>query len=249
MNKLVFSILLLLAQLPLRAQTEKGRFTIGAQIANLTYQNQNGGRTISASINPSIGYFVADGLVVGSGIPVSIANGKSTNDNSYNQFKSNSFAIGLAPFVRYYFGRNKFKPYLGVAYSYSKLTTNSSHNDQTGPYSYEGKGKATSFIPTIGLAYFVSPNLGLTIGLNYNWNHQDQTLNYSTSTGPSTVTGDSDTKSVSLGIGFQLFIGKWLPAFNPDRDHSRQLTVYSCAVIIESLAPYTMTFNIFSSDA
>jgi hypothetical protein len=202
-------LLIVVGSLISKAQTQKGRWTVGAQIGNFSYQNQNGGRSLSASISPSAGYFVANGLVVGAGIPISIVNGKSTEDNSYYYYKNNSSAVGLAPFIRYFIGNNKLKPYLSVAYSYSKLTLSSTRNDQSGPNSYTGKGKATSFIPTIGLAYLVSQNLGLTIGLNYNINHQDQEINYTSGIGyPNTSTSNSDIKSVSLGVGFQLFIGK-----------------------------------------
>lgn len=210
MKTFLFSLVFLLAVASIgNAQTEKGRLTVGAQIGSFSYQNQNGGRNISVSISPSAGYFIADGLVIGTGIPLSIVNGKNTDDNSYYSYKNKSSTIGLAPFIRYFVGKNKLKPYLSVAYSYSKLTLSNTSNSQNGPSSYDGKGKITSFVPTIGLAYFISQNLGLTIGLNYNINHQDQEINYTFSGNPpSTTVNNSDTKSVSLGVGFQLFIGK-----------------------------------------
>lgn len=191
------------------AQTQKGHWTVGAQIGSVSYQKQNESRTIVFNITPSAGYFVADGLVIGTGIPISASSQKTTNSDIFYGYKYTSSAIGLSPFVRYFLGKKKLKPYLGVAYSYSQTSSKRMRREPTGTFESEGKGKITAFVPTVGVAYFISQNLGLTVGLNYNINHQDQESTTYTPGYPSGTTSyDSDTKLFSLTAGFQLFIGK-----------------------------------------
>ena len=190
------------------AQTEKGQWTVGTQVGNLSYQNQDESRTISFSITPSAGYFIINGLVIGTGIPVSMSNQKNTNETAFYR-RNKSSTIGLAPFIRYFLGEKKLKPYVGLAYSYSKTSYKASSRGLVGFFESEAKGKITAFTPTVGLAYFLSRNLGLTAGLNYNINHQDQEGTSSVpGFPPGTSSYTSDTKSLSLSVGFQLFIGR-----------------------------------------
>ena len=191
------------------AQTQKGQWTVGAQIGNFSYQNQNGSRIITTSITPSAGYFIANGLALGTGIPTSTTSQKSTIGIPFYRYDFIASSIGLAPFIRYFVGEKKLKPYLGLAFSYSRSSNRSARTDPSGIFQSEGKGETTAFVPTLGLAYFVSQNLGLTAGLNYNINHENQTSTNSYPTNPMTTsTYDSDYKSLSLAVGFQLFIGK-----------------------------------------
>lgn len=192
-----------------KAQTEKGRWTMGAQIGNLSYANQNEGHSLSISATPSAGYFVTDGLALGMGIPVDINTQNSVVSIANYSSKSNSLSIGLSPFVRYFIGQSKLKPYLGISYSYSRSNSNSRRTDISGIYSSESKGKSTVLIPTLGLIYFINQHLGLSAGLNYNINHDDQTGTISEPTSPASPSSySSDYKYLSLGIGFQLFIGQ-----------------------------------------
>lgn len=212
MKTWLFSSVLLLTLISAsQAQTEKGRWTIGAQVGNLSYQNQNGIRTWSASITPSAGYFITNGLLVGTGLPVSASSSKTNDDNTpySNRYRNKSSTIGLSPFLRYFLGQSKLKPYVGLAYSYSKTKYDNTQTYLSGPSVSDGHGKITAFVPTVGLAYFVNRNLGLIVGLNYNINHQDQeTTSTVPGFAPAINTYISDSKSVSLSAGFQLFIGQ-----------------------------------------
>ena len=192
-----------------KAQTQKGQWTLGTQIGDLSYVDQNGGKSLSINITPSAGYFVANGLVLGTGIPIGIGSQKTTNDNTDFRFKSTSFSVGLLPFVRYFIGPSKLKPYIGLSYSYSRLNFTNMRTDPSGSYSSEGKGKITALVPTLGLAYFINQYLGLTAGLNYNINHNDQSATTSDPISPTSSSSyASDYKSLSVGVGFQIFIGK-----------------------------------------
>lgn len=191
------------------AQTEKGRWTIGTQLSSLTYQKQeNGYRTITGGITPSAGYFVANGLVIGTGIPFSFYATKygESYSNFYN-LRQNGNAIGLAPFVRYYFGQAKLKPFIGIAYSYSH-TIGKYKTDTAGGSESKTSGHTTALTPSIGLAYFVTRTLGLTLNLNYNANHLEYSTVQTSPNTPGASSANYDTRSLSVGVGFQIFIGK-----------------------------------------
>lgn len=189
------------------AQTEKGRWTVGAEVGNFTYQNQYGNQSFTGSLSPSGGYFITNGLVVGTGIPVSFATQTFSTINS-SDGRYTTTAIGLAPFVRYFIGRSKLKPFLGVTYSYSKAVGKYQADPRRGGAESRTEGYATSLIPNVGVAYFINRNLALNVGINYNINHQEYETVRTSPTVPGQSNSDTNTESLSLGIGFRLFIGK-----------------------------------------
>lgn len=188
------------------AQTEKGRWTVGAQIGNLTLRTKDQFTSFAVDLTPSAGYTVTDGLIVGAGLPIYGGITRSGYGGDYYNHSS-GFNIGLAPFLRYYIGQSSFKPYIGVAYSYSRVRGEVESNVPTVGYSTgDTKGYATALIPTVGVAYFTSRNLALTAGLNYNVNYSQQTTTYTLQ--PSSNDYISKDRYLALSIGFQLFIGK-----------------------------------------
>ena len=70
MKNSLYTFLLIVASLSFAtAQTEKGRWTVGTDVGNLSYQDQNNYKTFSANLTPSAGYFLTNGLLVGTGVP------------------------------------------------------------------------------------------------------------------------------------------------------------------------------------
>lgn len=205
MKKVLLAIVWLAALTAARAQTEKGRWLVGAQVGNFSYSDQNSQRSFSGNLTPFAGYFVANGLAIGTGVPLGLTIqqypviDRTTVMVVDNKYVSTSY--GLAPFVRYYFGSAKLKPYIGVSYSYSRT-----HSNQTTPSTtvLKTKGYASAIAPSIGVAYFITRNVALNAGLDYN--SQKQETQY---TDPASRVGTytSGFKSFSLGIGFQLFFG------------------------------------------
>jgi outer membrane protein len=190
------------------AQTEKGRWTIGAQVGNFTYQKQESGyQNLSGNLTPLAGYFVANGLVMGTGIPFGISSTKYGDSyvNFYN-LRQTGTSIGLSPFVRYYIGQAKLKPFVSIAYSYSR-TASKYKTDTAGGSQSKTKGYTTALTPMVGAAYFVSRTLGLTLSLNYNQNHVEYNTVETSRYTPGASSADYTTRSLSLGIGFQLFVG------------------------------------------
>lgn len=183
------------------AQTEKGRWTVGADVGNLSYQDQYAYKTFSANLLPSAGYFLATGLVIGTGVPLSF---ERQTDNGFAT-KYTATEIGLSPFVRYYLGTAALKPYVGIAYKYTGLNRhyNLSNTD------ISGKGHSSAFAPAVGIAYFINRNVALNAGLNYNIEtNETPFLSFADSSAPAIFVQRSTDKSFSLNIGFQLFFGK-----------------------------------------
>jgi outer membrane protein len=112
---LVFGLMIALEA---SAQTEKGRWTVGAQVGNFTYQKEElDYRNISGSLTPSAGCFINNGLVIGTGIPFSFSSTKFGQlFGNYDNLRQVGTSIGLSPFLRYYVGSAKLKPFVGIAY-------------------------------------------------------------------------------------------------------------------------------------
>ena len=97
------------------AQTDKGRWQLGAQIGNFKYQNegQYAVKAFAGTLTPTIGYFLANNLLLGTGIPVSYSTAYLNNSGTY--LKTYQLSYGLSPFITYYFGKGNLKPFVGVA--------------------------------------------------------------------------------------------------------------------------------------
>ncbi len=205
MKKILFTLACMAALTTAQAQTEKGRWLVGAQVGNFSYSDQSSQRSFEGSLTPSAGYFVANGLVVGTGIPLGLTWAKYTTVDRITlaaadaRFISTSY--GLAPFIRYYFGTSKLKPYVGVAYSYGRTHSN---QNIPGTETVKSKGYVSILKPTVGVAYFITRNAALNAGLNYNFQKQESQY---TEPASRVNTFSSSYRSLSLDLGFQLFLG------------------------------------------
>lgn len=182
---------------------------VGAQVGNFTYQKQqNGYRTLTGNLTPIAGYFIANGLAIGTGIPIGFSSTKfgELYPNFYN-LRQNGSSLGLSPFVRYYVGSAKLKPFVGIAYSYIR-TASKYKTDTAGGSESKNRGHTTALVPSIGLVYFVNSTLGLAINADYNINHVEYNTYQTSPYTPGGSIANYDSKSLSVGIGFQLFIGR-----------------------------------------
>jgi outer membrane protein W len=178
------------------AQTQKGRWLIEAQVGDFSYQKNSYSRYFSGSLTPSAGYFIANNLLTGLGLPLSLTNNRFDYTNSSNE---RVLGIGLAPFARYYLGAAKLKPYLGIAYSYNYLSRHYQLSGTPG----SSKQRTSTLSPTFGVSYFMTQNVALSAGLTYDIQHLTAE---GTSTVPNTMPFNYSTnaKSLGLSIGFQL---------------------------------------------
>ncbi|GAB3779254.1 hypothetical protein GCM10028818_29520 [Spirosoma horti] len=185
-----------------KAQTEKGRWMVGAQVGNFQYSTQNGYNSFSGSLSPSAGYFVANNLLIGTGVPLSL----TTNNYSGpgGDVRNRSTGIGLSPYVRYYVGSNKLKPYVGVSYAYSSTRQRTDMGYQT----LKSNGFTSTVSPTVGVAYFINRSVAINVGLNYIWTRFDNGSPGYDGSGNPIENITSTSKYLSLSIGFQIFLGK-----------------------------------------
>ncbi|MFD2569770.1 outer membrane beta-barrel protein [Spirosoma soli] len=199
MKRLLLIMSLLITSISaVTAQTEKGRWTVGVSVGNFQYSSQNNYHSFSGSLSPSAGYFFAKNLVVGTGLPLSLST------NKYQSIKASNSGIGLSPFVRYYFGDAKLKPYVGLSYAYSKTWQRNTGGGQD----YKGEGYTSSLSPSVGLAYFINNNVALNAGLGYVHSRFKSASGYFDVTGQPIDSPASTSNYFSLGIGFQIFFGK-----------------------------------------
>ncbi|MBC3788926.1 outer membrane beta-barrel protein [Spirosoma utsteinense] len=191
------------------AQTEKGRWSVGTQVGDFSYSDQNNQNAFSGELAPSAGYFVANGLLIGAGIPFSFSTSRSNQyigptSTTPVPVESRSIGYGLAPFIQYYIGSAKLKPYLGVSYTYG--LTNSSQKTAGATLS-KSDGRYSSVSPTLGVAYFVSRYAALSAGVSYNIQRDKSEYTiYDPLTNPRSYRSNAQT--FSAGIGFQLFFGQ-----------------------------------------
>lgn len=199
-------LLILTCHIQSIAQTEKGRWTAGTQLSDLTYQTQEGGRAFSAKLTPSAGYFITNGFVLGAGVPLGLAT-QTLDDPLSPSIHTVATSVGLAPFVRYYAGSGKLKFLIGASYSYSK-TSSKLTTELPDSFVSDRSGHTTTLTPTTGLTYFFSRTIGLSMALNYDITHQETKTIISTSTTRREDTASGDSKSLAFGAGLQVFFGK-----------------------------------------
>jgi outer membrane protein len=181
----------------LNAQTEKGNILIGGE-TKLNFSSSNPkfesddsnadlGRTTTLDFSPQIGFFVIDGLALGMELPIMYSLDKSESEDKYT-----STSIAFTPFIRYYFGKGKLKPYLHGDVGFGNLKMK-----------YEEKLLATTSESTAslflyemggGLAVFLNDKVSLDIGIAY----ASQSL---------TPKEDNDNNFKSITSGFEAGIG------------------------------------------
>ena len=193
---LVTLVMLVVGSAGAQAQTEKGRWTVGAQVGSLSYSGTGEPysiRSFSISLSPSAGYFVARNLAIGASIPVTFLAYKASFPGTTVPSKVNSLSLGLAPFIRYYIGSAKLRPFASASYGYTQVWNTTfaprTNNDSKNSSNY------STYSVGAGVAYFVNNTVSLDASLNYgdSFGYDRTTLNRGTT---------------SLSVGFRLFFGK-----------------------------------------
>lgn len=146
MKKAIFLFALLLTfNVVARAQTEKGNWMVGADVANLDYQFESDVFTIN--LVPQAGYFVSDNLAVGAMANLGIITGGETVT-----------IFGLGPFIRGYFGstgKGKFFGQGNVGFSGVSVRGDTATQFDAGA--------------TLGYAWFLNRSVALETGLGYSY--------------------------------------------------------------------------------
>jgi hypothetical protein len=206
-------ILSLLAR-PANAQLEKGRWQLGYDLNQLSYQKEAARNTSTKFlVSPSVGYVPAKNLLVSLGIPVGFSNSSvfvGSLDGSPNgpllDYVERHVSLGLSAAMRYHLGGSAVKPFVGFSYSYL-VNKNTYGIEKLGGLS-TANDESSLFTPSIGLMYSVTRRVGIMANVNYliTKNHLDQLVIPGSQS--NAYVSRPDTRSLSVGLGVQLFLGK-----------------------------------------
>lgn len=163
MRKLLFLsfFIFFISQFQLIGQNEPGSFYLnvvnigfGSNTTNLkTFsRNVHYAKGSSFGFEPQIGLFVAPNLVTGLEVPVHSSKDK---DN-----KTNLSLTAIGPFLRYYMGFGKVRPYLHAGFGYGKATGSRANT-----------GKLSYLDFSSGIAIFIHKNISFELAFNYLYAH------------------------------------------------------------------------------
>ncbi|WP_295118906.1 outer membrane beta-barrel protein [uncultured Chitinophaga sp.] len=171
------------------AQTQKGNIMVGVNLLNVTGTFQDGSNSFDLGISPKVGWFIKDGLAIGADVSLGYSHAK------VDDTKTNSVNYGVGAFGRYFIDdktvefskRSKFFLEANVGF----VGTNSKtkvEDVETNSVSTNGLG--VGFGP--GLAYFITPNVGLEALVKYNLG-----VGFGSST---------TSHQVAFNLGFQIYL-------------------------------------------
>jgi hypothetical protein len=165
---LTIALLSSLCLFGLYGQTEQGTWMLGGG-ASTGYHFQSDNNYFSIYLSPDMGYFLAENLVAGASIPLSL-----TIEEDYR-----SIGYGITPFIRYYFGPPSELMFF-VTGSFGIDGWSSKYDDTT--------NSSTSITGNagVGCTYFLNESIGLETILGYTYykpKDYDPTSNISLSLG------------------------------------------------------------------
>jgi len=191
--KKLFTILTVVAISTTLSFAQKGTVAIGvgSNLANVSWQDY--------SLTPTVGYFIADNMMVGTGFSL----GSSTTDSTDVEIKSGS--MNISPFFRFYMN-DAFFASAGLAFG----STSSSRDASSGGITNTVENKTSTF--------------GLNVGVGYSlmWNDRvciEPSFGIATSSGSSTskenfggtvTETESDAPStfgMAIGLGINIRLG------------------------------------------
>jgi hypothetical protein len=172
LNRVLTTIVISLLVLSLNAQTTAGKLLLGGSssmgfaASTNKWKDDNGSGTdskdLSFNLTPQVGFFVINGLAVGLVLDIEYAASKDDASND----KDISTTVVAGPFVRYYFGSSKIKPFVegsggfGVYSDKYDPDEGNTITDKYGVMALQGKG---------GVAFFLNDAVSLELGLSYNY--------------------------------------------------------------------------------
>jgi len=200
----LLSLLTLLISLTINAQTEKGKFRIGAFSNGFftSTSNKFGGETFNKtktySLSPSGGYFVADNFSVGLDIELS----RSTTKTRSGSQEDISAQIIVSPSFRYYFTKNKLRPYFNASIGIGTDWRETKNENNFNRFGINNSEKQEFSIFTYrlgtGLALFLNNKISIDLGLTFvKLEFEDQL---------SSDFGESEADSIEVIIGFNIFL-------------------------------------------
>ena len=176
---LLVTVATLLFASSIKAQIQRGNLLVGTDIANFDL-GLNSGNGFDILINPSMAYFIRDGLAVGPFITLGISGGKEIQPTTI---------YGIGALGRYYVSDTVVSLLKhGRFFVEGNAGIEGNNNSQSGETT---NGLGLGFGP--GYAYFVTENIGLETLLKYN--------------GIIGFGSSATTSTLHLSFGFHIYIG------------------------------------------
>ena len=163
------------------SQTQEGSVIVGADLANIGINFQEGNTQFSFDLNPKAGWFIKDNLAIGPEVRLGINTQKGSTSINY----------GVGAFGRKYFGANttnlsrtvKWFVEANAGFAGSNLSGDDVEKTSTNGLNL-GAGP--------GLAYFITDNIALEALAKYNL-----TVGFGSST---------TNNNIGIGLGFQIYL-------------------------------------------
>lgn len=168
------------------AQTEKGSFIISGKTGlgftsntvKYKYEGQttDGPKTSTFNISPSIGYFLANNLVLGIAFDYKSTTTKqniemldpSTTGGFTTQYtKTTQTILSVVPNATYFFSQGKLRPYLGAGLGLASAKNKSNFTSDDAYSNTESKNTGLVWTANGGLMFLISRTIGLDLGLGY----------------------------------------------------------------------------------
>lgn len=212
--KLIYCFALLFLPLITIGQTAKGTWVLGASIFTSNMSNQSReiqtaitthqtSKSYGATVNPSLGTFVADNLSIGIAPALSFVHSTTDYEDLGQKSRSDVRTISIGPYIEYFFGKNpKAKPFAQLTASWGmgkkELKTNLATADYS--YSYKADTNVRDVLAQAGYAIFLNESIRLKIFVGYRHTVVKDD-------GKQVVTGDTTTNIKDTSIDNSFFFG------------------------------------------
>lgn len=164
-----------------QAQLQKGNILIGADLMNMAVDFQKGNTTFNMAITPKVAWFIQDNVAIGGMVDLGLTTGKGFS----------TFTYGVSALGRYYIADKNTQLLRNSRFFLEGNAGISGKNTHvTGAPNTNTNGLGIGFGP--GLAYFITPNIGLEGLVKYNL-----TVGFGNST---------TNNQVAFGLGFQIYL-------------------------------------------
>lgn len=151
--------------------------------------NESKQNSTAITLRPQAGYFVRDNLMIGASALMGLETEKSIGPGSSG--RGRSWALGIGPMMRYYFGKNsKRKFFTGFESRFDMARSKEKHyysdNFEGDRNEYDTKGSNEMIMPFVGYALFLGKRWTTEMRADYTysketvkhtqWYYEDETL-------------------------------------------------------------------------
>lgn len=185
MKKTLYTLLLLTTVTTAFAQAVKRNYMIGANIMTTSVNFQNGNTGFDLALQPKLGYFLNENLVIGVAAELGVSAVKSNTTMSY----------GVTPFARIFAGKANFDDIPRRVLFF--VEAGAGFGGRNSRFE-EADGTKTN-VTTNGAIFYVGPGVDIFLTRN---------VAFEIGTEYRHIGGSPDLNRVSLNLGFQIFLSK-----------------------------------------